>query len=264
MLAQKRDPVGGRSGRYREDVNALVLSGGGMFGAYQAGAWQAIAPRFRPDLVAGVSIGALNGYLIASGASPDQLAERWLNLEDFSRLRFRFPLNPLEGCVDARLLEKLIRSITSNCTPALPLFVLATQIGGLRLRVFGPDNITWRHLAASCALFGILPQYRIDGRRHSDGGLLCGLPIEAAASPGATRIVAVNCLPRMPLVVRGTLRLLRRIAGESAHPTRTPGIVSITPRRPLGSLRDAAVWRRDNAVQWLERGRRDAEAALEG
>jgi predicted acylesterase/phospholipase RssA len=235
-----------------------------MFGAYQAGAWHAIAERFPPALVAGVSIGALNGYLIASGLNPDQLADRWLDLQDFARLRFRVPWNPLEGCVDASRLEQLLRTIASECTPRLPLIVLATEILPPRLRVFGPGGITWRHLAASCALLGILPQYRIDGRRHSDGGLLCGLPIDAAAAHGATRIIAVNCLPRMPLPIRGSLQVLRRIARDRRPPATIPDIVTVTPARPLGSLRDAACWNRDNVLRWIEQGRRDAEAALVG
>ena len=41
-------------------MTALVLSAGGMYGAYQAGAWKAIADIFQPDLVVGASIGAIN------------------------------------------------------------------------------------------------------------------------------------------------------------------------------------------------------------
>jgi predicted acylesterase/phospholipase RssA len=40
---------------------ALVLSGGGMFGAWQAGAWSVLARHFQPDLVVGASAGSLNG-----------------------------------------------------------------------------------------------------------------------------------------------------------------------------------------------------------
>ena len=46
-------------------TTALVLSAGGMFGAYQAGAWKALAPELSPDLVVGTSAGSLNGWAIA-------------------------------------------------------------------------------------------------------------------------------------------------------------------------------------------------------
>jgi predicted acylesterase/phospholipase RssA len=57
---------------------ALVLSGGGMFGAWQVGAWRALAGRVRPDLVVGASVGSLNGYAIAGGACSDEHGEFWL------------------------------------------------------------------------------------------------------------------------------------------------------------------------------------------
>lgn len=45
---------------------ALTLQGGGALGAYQAGVYQALEERgFEPDWVAGTSIGAINGALIA-------------------------------------------------------------------------------------------------------------------------------------------------------------------------------------------------------
>src|SRR5205823_5249346 len=56
---------------------ALVLSGGGMFGAWQAGAWRSLSTRFKPDLIVGASVGALNGYAIAAGWSAADLCEWW-------------------------------------------------------------------------------------------------------------------------------------------------------------------------------------------
>ena len=49
---------------------ALVLSAGGMFRGYQAGAWKVLRSRLRPDIVIGASAGALNGWAIAGERSP--------------------------------------------------------------------------------------------------------------------------------------------------------------------------------------------------
>src|SRR5688572_7996753 len=238
LLCQARDRKAAVQPANLVRVNALVLSGGGMFGAYQAGAWATLSGGFQPDLVTGVSIGALNGYLIASGIRPDALIERWLALDRFSRLRWRARLNPLEGFVDATGLETLLQTLTAEFTPRIPLVVLATEIFPPRSRAFGPGGITWSHLAASCAVLGALPQYRIGGKRHSDGGLLCGMPIQAAVANGATRIVAINCLPRMPLAVRGALRLLRAVSRRRNRGGKRVDVVTVSPSRPLGSLRD--------------------------
>ena len=54
----------------------LVLQGGGALGAYQAGVYEALAERgYQPDWVAGISIGAINGAIIA-GNPPERRVER--------------------------------------------------------------------------------------------------------------------------------------------------------------------------------------------
>ena len=62
-------------------MKALVLSGGGGFGAYQVGAWQALAEaRWRPDVVLGTSIGAVNGFLISRSFGAEELRRVWLEM----------------------------------------------------------------------------------------------------------------------------------------------------------------------------------------
>ncbi|MBA2656551.1 MAG: patatin-like phospholipase family protein [Tatlockia sp.] len=53
---------------------ACVFQGGGALGAYQVGAFRAIQERgYQPNFIAGVSIGAINGAIIAGNAPEDQL-----------------------------------------------------------------------------------------------------------------------------------------------------------------------------------------------
>jgi NTE family protein len=55
---------------------ALVLQGGGALGAYQAGVYEALAEvDLHPDWIAGISIGAINGALIA-GNAPESRVEK--------------------------------------------------------------------------------------------------------------------------------------------------------------------------------------------
>jgi NTE family protein len=60
---------------------ALILQGGGALGAYQAGAYQALHEvGLEPEWVAGVSIGAINGAIIAGnppGRRLEQLRAFW-------------------------------------------------------------------------------------------------------------------------------------------------------------------------------------------
>src|SRR5579862_3581522 len=64
----------------------LVLQGGGALGAYQAGAYEALAEAgLEPDWIAGISIGAINGAIIA-GNRPEnrveKLREFWEGVSD--------------------------------------------------------------------------------------------------------------------------------------------------------------------------------------
>ena len=64
-----------------KEKNVLVLQGGGALGAYQAGAYEALAAAGHiPEWVAGISIGAINGAIIAGNRPEDRvprLREFW-------------------------------------------------------------------------------------------------------------------------------------------------------------------------------------------
>jgi NTE family protein len=61
-----------------------LLQGGGAFGSYQAGVYQALAEaNLHPDWIAGVSIGAIDAALIA-GNPPEQRVTR---LREYCRTR---------------------------------------------------------------------------------------------------------------------------------------------------------------------------------
>jgi NTE family protein len=222
---------------------ALVLSGGGMFGAWQAGAWSSVAGRFAPDLIVGASVGALNGYLIASGVSPAEMAERWLDPR-VSRLRD---------------LEVNVKLMTQQYSPRTPFAVAITDLIRLNPRIIRDAAVTWRHLAASCAIPLVLPQVRIEGRLYSDGGLLNPLPLWAAVELGATRIVALHALPEVPSrLLRPFVKGFRLAVGH--HPPVPAGVTVevLVPSRKLGSIRDSVHWQRANVERWLALGASDA------
>src|ERR1700709_2643950 len=54
----------------------LVLQGGGALGAYQGGVYEGLAEAdFKPDWIAGISIGAINGAILAGNAPEARLAK---------------------------------------------------------------------------------------------------------------------------------------------------------------------------------------------
>jgi predicted acylesterase/phospholipase RssA len=222
---------------------ALVLSGGGMFGAWQAGVWSGLVSRLGsragPELVVGASVGSLNGYAIAGGATPAELCEFWMQ--------------PKIGRF--RDLPATIRSLMKRYPAQREYALTLTDLLRMKPKVVLDGDVTWRHLSASCAIPGLLPQRRINGRWYSDGGLLNPLPVWAAVELGATRIIAIHCLPEIPSsVLKPIVSGFRRVFGH--HPPLPDGVevIIIEPEGVLGSVHDALVWKRMNIERWIAQG----------
>lgn len=206
-----------------------------------------LAGRIRPDLIVGASVGSLNGYVIASGGTPEELKAMWLE-PAFGRFA-DLPSN--------------IRRMMGRFTPRIRFAITATEVPRMRPRIFSDAEITWQHLAASCALPFALPQVRIGTQWYSDGGLLGALPLWAAAELGAKRIIGLQALPQPPSWWLGHgVRAFRAVAGH--NPAVPPGIevLEICPQKRLGSVRDTIQWKRTNIERWLEQGTEDANRAV--
>lgn len=243
---------------------ALVLSAGGMFGAWQAGAWSALAPLFQPSAVIGSSVGALNGWAIAGGSSPEEISGRWLRSGMAGMIRLRVPWLPWHGVFEPRALEEMVREMFEKTKPRVPFATTLVEVPHLRWVLVRDSEMTWRHLMASCAIPLGFPPVRIEGRLYVDGGLLGALPLWACAEMGVSRAVALDALPRMPSrVVRGFVQAVRTAApkGPEGGPAET---LRLAPSTPLGSARDALIWNEERVRAWLEQGARDAERALAG
>ena len=240
------------------DRTALVLSAGMMFGAWQAGVWKVLSRTLRPDVVIGVSSGALNAWAIAGGCDPQRLAESWLDPELARLTRPRFPWPPWHGVFDSEALERLAGRVFSGHQPAVEAAVVVTAMRGLRPRLIRGKEITARHLAASCAVPLVFRPVAVGGRRYIDGGLLGALPLWAAAEAGATRVVALHALPKLPSFwIRSGLRLIRAAVGRPPE-SRIEYVSVLAPDQPLGGMRDLVFWKRENAERWIELGERQA------
>lgn len=209
-----------------------------MFGAWQAGAWRALSHSIEPDLVVGASVGALNGWAIAGGASPEQLIDFWMRPEIASFAN----------------LAGLIRDMTERFPLKTRYAAVLTDLVRLKPVIVCDGDVTCEHLAASCAVPGVLPQVRIGGRWYSDGGLLNPLPVWAAVDLGATDIVAVHPIwPQPAFLIRPLVRGFVGVFGH--HPQVPKGVrLETLSAPPLGSIYDAMHWKRENIERWIEQG----------
>jgi predicted acylesterase/phospholipase RssA len=80
---------------------ALVLSGGGARGAYEAGVVTALFEREDFDIVCGTSIGAINGALAAQGAS-GRLRDLWREVPQRSMIRGVSPIEEFRAVLHRR------------------------------------------------------------------------------------------------------------------------------------------------------------------
>jgi NTE family protein len=242
-------------------MTALVLSAGGMYGAYQAGAWKVLAEIFQPDLIVGASIGAVNGWAIAGGCEPDELIRRWLNLEEAARYRWKVPAGVFGGVLDSRPLQRAIRHIYESYQPRIEFAMVVTDLVRLRPRIVPAREVTWQHLVATTAIVGIFDQVRLGGKLTSDGGLLSAVPLWAAAELGARKAVVIDVLPEPPGIVAKTfVGAMRMLSPFRAIVPPAMEVIRIAPAALLGRPLESLYWSHRNAARWILQGQADASA----
>ena len=204
-------------------TRAFVLSGGGNYGALQAGAVEALfAHGIEPDMLVGVSAGALNAAWLAAHptrAGARRLAQIWRNsapsfFPPLSRVRMSFRLLAgKDGLLPNDRMQQFARKwVLAGSTfgkyTQPRLFVGATRLADGALRVFG-DRASDRlldALMASTALPPLYPPWEVDGVAYIDGGVISNLPVRIAVAHGADEIFALQ--------IRRTQAASRSLAGR--------------------------------------------------
>lgn len=199
--------------------NVFVLQGGGALGAFETGVVRALEEEnIYPDIVAGVSIGAINGAVIAGNPrNPTQALEAfWKDLtvdspmllpDDMQRtavslqiLTFGVPhffrprwfppvFDPLQlplnwtSYYDTSPMKALLAKYVDF--PALKnspvrLLVSAVNVTTAELEVFDSyvDDLTPDHILASGSLPPSFPWTNIDGKAYWDGGIISNSPLD--------------------------------------------------------------------------------------
>jgi NTE family protein len=183
---------------------AFVLGGGGQMGAYEVGMLRALLERgIRPDLVAGTSVGALNGAAIAASptlATVDGLQTTWLSLgesEIFGGSIYASAANLVRTRTHLhsnRSLRRLIdRTLPVRTFEELevPFQCVAACIERAAEHWFEAGPLADAILASS-AVPGVLPPVLIGGEHFIDGGVVNSIPISRAVELGATEIFVLH------------------------------------------------------------------------
>lgn len=206
----------------------LVLSGGSVKGAFQAGAVRAVLESgFMPDAVYGISAGAMNASFLVNHVSQQfrkkqqfdwvtagkGLCQFWKDRitsgESLARRRGTYELGlsalrkNFEGLLDStplrEIIEKTISMKNLRVSP-IGLKVGAVDILGGSMVYADPSfEHFFDYLMASSAIPILMPVVNIGGNKKMaflDGGMRQVAPIKKAMQDGATEIVCVACHPK--------------------------------------------------------------------
>jgi NTE family protein len=216
---------------------AILLSGGGALGAFQAGVLASLQDAIdagqleRPEHMVGISVGALNATQAAINhhdwrwvanhwhknvRQPEDIAIRKSTLTRIlpGLIRGRF-----DGLVDPSPLWRMIdRHVSYHDLRKSPITPHAGAVnldtGSLVYRT--PHHQGYKqHLMASASIPAVFPPVIIDGEPWVDGGVVEVAPATRCIELGADRIIAILCQPasiqREPIDPRDPWALAERL-----------------------------------------------------
>ncbi len=173
-----------------------ALSGGFIKGFAHLGAIQALLEHdIKPDIIAGVSAGALAGALYADGNEPYKVVEFFAGhkFQDLTKL-----VIPKVGLFELSEFTEFLRShLKAQKLEDLkiPLIIVATDLDHGRSVQFRKGSIAER-VTASCCMPVLFAPVNINGTHYVDGGLLKNLPVSIIRDI-CEKVIAVNVSPLM-------------------------------------------------------------------
>lgn len=191
----------------------LALSGGGAKGFAHIGAFKALEEKgFKPEIIAGTSVGALMGALFADGYKADEIKELFTGREfsEFAQLQL-----PKSGLFDStrfrHFLERHLRAETFEELKT-PLVVVATDLDHGTSHLFQTGPII-EAVTASCSVPIIFNPVVINGVHYVDGGLFRNFPVSTIRNR-CQYVIGVNVSPLVPQKYKQTIF---HIAERSYH-----------------------------------------------
>lgn len=191
-------------------MNAIVLSGGGSKGAFEAGVLKQLAAAgMKPDALYGTSAGALN-VAAFSFAGLDKLVETWLNLKGTSDIyaskdQLGIPVNEMAdlflgggcGIYSSKPLQGLIEKLITG-KPAVPVTVCRVSLCTSEKQFItatpsNPNLPLFQKAVLASASTPILVDLVDD--EWGDGGLRDITPVRKAFIDGCQDVTVVLCDP---------------------------------------------------------------------
>ncbi len=172
----------------------IVLSGGGTRGFAHLGALKALNDNgIFPEIVSGVSAGAIIGSLYCDGKKPDDILNILTKHKIFHYLHFTIPK---QGLIEMTgFAKRLNKNLEAKFFEDLeiPLLVFAVDINNAKLVKFDTGDLVMAVKASSSIPF-LFPPVKINDIYYSDGGMIENFPIEPLEEL-CEEIIGVNVNP---------------------------------------------------------------------
>jgi len=181
---------------YNRPSIGLVLSGGGARGLAHIGVLRVLEREGIPvKYLAGTSMGGLIAAGYASGMSSYDLEEvARVAVQKRHMLRMMDPGLPNGGVIRGQGILKFYKQLFGEKTFSdlrLPLAVVAVDLNTYQEVVLKTGSVAMA-LRATTSLPGVFMPLMMNGMKLTDGGVLNNLPVDAAQSMGAERIIAID------------------------------------------------------------------------
>jgi NTE family protein len=158
-----------------------------------------------PDLVAGTSVGSLNGSVVAlePTSAANRLSHAWAKMtrervfpgglaaQVRTLQRGKTHLFPNTGL--AGVISDFLGTATTFDDLALPFSVVTTDVATARAHVVSSGPLS-PALLASAAVPGIYPPVELDSLVLYDGGVVANVPMRQAMAMGAHSLVVLDCV----------------------------------------------------------------------
>lgn len=174
----------------------FALSGGFIKGFAHLGVMQALLEHdITPNILSGVSAGALAGAFYADGNEPYKV------LDYFAGHKFQNLTKLVIPKVGLFELSEFIEFLKTNLKHQrleelkIPLIITATDLDHGKAMHFHKGNIA-ECVAASCCMPVLFSPVNIEGTHYVDGGLLMNLPVSTIHRI-CEKVVAINVSPLM-------------------------------------------------------------------
>lgn len=191
----------------------LALSGGGIKGLAHAGVLKALGEfNIIPEIIAGVSSGAVIGALHGTGYSPDEIVALFDDFSFRKMTRIRIPeggffrVEPFEDFLKQKLKSNTFEALS------VPLRVVATDLDKGKAVVFSKGDLI-PAVIASCSIPVLFTPKKIDGVHYVDGGVVQNFPVSVIREE-CERIIGVNA---SPMVADNYKLSLLNVASRSYH-----------------------------------------------